>query len=136
MPHDFRDGKTFPRRGRKPLGRFLWLARVIDKARATQAGTHFDYIYPCPMDLGMLERWHVTREQFEQALAQHPGDVLESILRAGVIRRQRRGWVLHDSLLPSAWRLSAGNGVALNALPAPQASAPHPTPPCTRCRPR
>jgi hypothetical protein len=71
---DFRDGKTFPRRGRKPLGRFLWLARVIDKARATAAGTHHDYIYPCPMDLGMMERWHVTREDFEAALARHSDD--------------------------------------------------------------
>ena len=29
---DFRGGKRFPRRGRLPLGRFLWLARVFDKA--------------------------------------------------------------------------------------------------------
>ena len=71
---DFRDGKTFPRRGRTPLGRFLWFGRVIDKARAKFAGTIHDYIYPCPMDLGMMERWGVTHEEFEHALREHPDD--------------------------------------------------------------
>jgi hypothetical protein len=74
MPTDFRDGKTFPRRGRFPLGRFLWFARVIDKGRASADGTIHDYIYPCPMDKGMMERWGVTPEEFTQALARHAGD--------------------------------------------------------------
>jgi hypothetical protein len=74
MATDFRDGRTFPRRGRHPLGRFLWLARLFDKARASAAGTIHDYIYPCPMDKGMMERWGITPEQFTQAVAQHDSD--------------------------------------------------------------
>lgn len=79
MPTDFRDGSTFPRRGRVPLGRFLWLARVFDKARASAAGTIHDYIYPCPMDLGMMERWGITPADFERAVQKNRDD--EAILR-------------------------------------------------------
>jgi hypothetical protein len=68
MSTDFRDGKTFPRRGRQPLGEFLWLARVFDKARAGADGTIYDYIYPCPMDKGVMQRWGITPEQFSEAI--------------------------------------------------------------------
>jgi hypothetical protein len=78
MATDFRDGKTFPRPGRDTLGGFLWLRRVADKARAAAAGTIHDYIYPCPMDKGVFERWGITSEQFERALAAHQTD--DSIL--------------------------------------------------------
>jgi hypothetical protein len=74
MATDFRDGKTFPRRGRTPLGGALWLARVFDKARAAKNDTIFDYIYPCPMDKGVMERWGVTPEEFDAAIAQHTTD--------------------------------------------------------------
>lgn len=79
MATDFRDGKTFPRRGRDPLGNdVLWLARVFDKARAFAGGTIHDYIYPCPMDKGVMERWGVTPEAFDAAIKTHTTD--ESIL--------------------------------------------------------
>ena len=68
MATDFRDGKTFPRRGREPMGGFLWLARVYDKGRAAKAGTIHDYIYPCPMDKGMFSRWGISVGDFEDAL--------------------------------------------------------------------
>ena len=74
MPSDFTDGKTFPRRGRQQLGRFLWLARVIDKARATAAGTEYDYVYPCPMDRGVFERWGITAQQFDDLVRKFPDD--------------------------------------------------------------
>lgn len=63
-----------PRRGREPLGEFLWLRRVIDKARAHRSGTIDEYIYPCPIDRGMMERWGVTPEEFDGAIAAHPDD--------------------------------------------------------------
>jgi hypothetical protein len=78
MSTDFRDGKTFPRRGRQALGEFYWLARVSDKARAAAAGTIHDYIYPCPMDRGIFERWGISAQEFEAALARNPED--ESLL--------------------------------------------------------
>ena len=74
MATDFRDGKTFPRRGREPIGDALWLARVYDKARAAAAGTIFDYIYPCPMDKGVMERWGVTPAEFDQAIRTNATD--------------------------------------------------------------
>jgi len=74
MATDFRDGKTFPRRGRTALGSALWLARVSDKARAAAAGTLHDYIYPCPMDQGVLQRWGVSVPEFEEALRKHADD--------------------------------------------------------------
>jgi hypothetical protein len=74
MPTDFRDGRTFPRRGRDPAGGALWLLRLTDKGRASAAGTIHDYIYPCPMDRGVLERWGVTVDEFEDALARNRDD--------------------------------------------------------------
>lgn len=46
----------------------MWLLRVADKGRAAAAGTIHDYIYPCPMDQGVLERWGVTPDEFDAAL--------------------------------------------------------------------
>jgi len=78
MPTDFRDGKTFPRRGREAIGGALWLLRVADKGRASAAGTIYDYVYPCPMDRGMMERWQITPSEFDDALARYPTDDLLS----------------------------------------------------------
>jgi hypothetical protein len=74
MATDFRDGKTFPRRGREAMGEALWLARLFDKARAAAAGAIFDYIYPCPMDKGVMERWGITPDEFDQAIRTHTTD--------------------------------------------------------------
>ena len=74
MPTDFRDGKTFPRRGRQAIGEALWLLRAADKGRAAAAGTIHDYIYPCPMDLGVMERWGITPKEFDAALALNASD--------------------------------------------------------------
>jgi len=76
MPTDFRDGKTFPRRGRDARGEAFWLLRVADKGRAAAAGTIHDYIYPCPMDKGMMERWGITPDEFDDALQSNPTDDL------------------------------------------------------------
>ena len=74
MTTDFRDGKTFPRRGRLAIGEALWLARVADKARAAAAGTIHDCIYPCPMDKGVMERWGITPHEFDDAIRAHATD--------------------------------------------------------------
>jgi hypothetical protein len=78
MATDFRDGGA-PRRGRLPAGPFLWLLRVFDKARAAKNGHLGEYFSPCPIDQGMMERWGVTREQFEAAIVDNDND--EAILR-------------------------------------------------------
>src|ERR1700687_3638456 len=74
MSTDFRDGKTFPRRGREALGEFLWLARVFDKARAKTNQTHDGYIYPCPMDRAVMQRWGISPKQFTTAIGEYQTD--------------------------------------------------------------
>jgi len=86
MPTDFRDGKTFPRRGREAIGEALWLLRASDKGRAAAAGTIHDYIYPCPMDQGVLERWKIAPNEFNEALRTYPTDEL---LHAWFLERVR-----------------------------------------------
>jgi hypothetical protein len=78
MATDFRSGTAFPRRGREVYGGFYWLVRVFDKARASRNETIHDYIYPCPIDRAMFERWGITRETFDEALLTRTTD--EAIL--------------------------------------------------------
>ena len=68
MATDFRSGRDFPRRGREVYGGYNWLLRVFDKARAARNGTIHDYVYPCPMDRGVFERWGISSEEFDAAL--------------------------------------------------------------------
>jgi hypothetical protein len=79
MATDLRSGTEFSRRGRLPMGHHLWLARVFDKARAHARGTIGDYIYPCPIDRGVMERWGVTPAEFDAVAARHDDDA--AILR-------------------------------------------------------
>jgi hypothetical protein len=74
VPTDFRDGKTYPRRGREKLGPALWLARIFDKARATTDGTQDGYKYPCPMDRAVLSRWGVSPAEFTTAAQNSSSD--------------------------------------------------------------
>jgi hypothetical protein len=99
---DFRSGRDFPRRARHEIDGFLWLARVFDKARAAQNGTIHDYIYPCPMDRGVFDRWGITSRMFDAALDSCTTD--EEILtwiRARVTdehRDEANRWLLEERL--------------------------------------
>lgn len=100
MTTDFRDGKSFPRRGRALLGSFMWLARVFDKARASAQGTIFDYIYPCPMDQGVFGCWGITASQFDEAIRANTTDA--EILRwieqrvSEEAREAANGWLVNE----------------------------------------
>ena len=52
----------------------MHLARMIDKCRAVLAGTEGEYIYPCPMDLRLMEFAGITDEQFTAAVKVYPTD--------------------------------------------------------------
>ncbi|GAC1699506.1 MAG: hypothetical protein NVS9B3_16450 [Gemmatimonadaceae bacterium] len=67
MATDFRSG-GFPRRGRDACDGYLWLFRVFDKGRAARNETIHDYIYPCPMDRGVFDRWGISARMFDAAL--------------------------------------------------------------------
>ena len=100
MATDFRSGTAFPRRGRESVAGFLWLARVFDKAREAADGTIHDYIYPCPMDKGVFERWGITSQQFDTAIETRRTD--EAILAwvqehvDDAHREAANAWILHD----------------------------------------
>jgi hypothetical protein len=114
MATDLRSGKDFPRRGRDQYGGYYWILRVFDKARAKRNGTIHDYIYPCPLDRGVFERWGITSAQFDEALATCDTD--EKILawvNAHVSAAQRDAanqWVIVEKA-PSLDKQDAEEGV-------------------------
>jgi hypothetical protein len=61
--------KQPPRSGRTTLGRYAWLARLADKARAQHAGTQDSYIAYCPLSMGFLDRAGVSKDAFETMIA-------------------------------------------------------------------
>jgi hypothetical protein len=63
-----------PRSGKETLGRYAWLARLADKARAEASGTNGDYIAYCPMSLGFLKRAGVSEDDFENLIEQGASD--------------------------------------------------------------
>lgn len=78
----------------------MWLARVFDKARAKTNQTHDGYIYPCPMDRAVMQRWGISPREFTTAISEHPTD--DQILawvygRVTPDRMQAaNGWVLRQ----------------------------------------
>jgi hypothetical protein len=102
MATDFRNGRAFPRRAREDIDGFLWLARVFDKARAAQNDTIHDYIYPCPMDRGVFDRWGITSRMFDAALDSCETDEeIVAWIRARVTRERRddaNRWLLGEKL--------------------------------------
>jgi Domain of unknown function (DUF5069) len=66
--------RSFPRSMREKLEGYVHLARMIDKCRAVLAGTEGEYIYPCPMDMRLLEFAGLTDTQFTDAVRVNPTD--------------------------------------------------------------
>lgn len=114
MGTDFRSGRDFPRRARYELDGFLWLARVFDKARAAQNGTLHDYLYPCPMDRGVFDRWGITSRMFDAALDSCETDEeIVAWIRARVTNARRddaNRWLLEERVA-NLDRLDAEEGV-------------------------
>jgi hypothetical protein len=57
-----------PRSVQDKLAGYVHLARMLDKCRATHAGTQGAYIYPCPLDRRLLEFAGMTPEQFAEGV--------------------------------------------------------------------
>lgn len=66
--------KAPPRSGRVMLGRYPWLARLADKVRALQAGTHSDYVAYCDVSRPFLELAGITIETFDELIARGSSD--------------------------------------------------------------
>lgn len=56
--------KSYPRSPREKMAGYVHLARMLDKCRATLAGTQGEYKYPCPMDQRLLDFAGITADQF------------------------------------------------------------------------
>jgi hypothetical protein len=99
---DFRSGSSFPRRGRESTEGFLWLARLFDKARAARDQTIFDYIYPCPMDRGVMDRWGITERVFDAAIEDmHTDEEIVTWLKARVPDKNRdeaNRWLIEEKI--------------------------------------
>lgn len=58
----------FPRSPKERIGGYAHVARIIDKARAHNAGTLGEYIYNCPMDQSWFQLTGVTADAFAEAV--------------------------------------------------------------------
>ena len=65
---------TTPRNGRDMLGRYAWLARLADKARADHAGTVGEYIAYCGLSTGFLDRAGVSVDDFDKLITAGASD--------------------------------------------------------------
>jgi hypothetical protein len=64
-----------PRRWSEQVSGICWLPRLIDKARAAQAGCLGDYLYgQSPMDHGLLRVLGLSHRGFAEIVASAPGD--------------------------------------------------------------
>jgi hypothetical protein len=65
---------TPSRSGRDMLGRYAWLARLADKARADHAGTEGEYIAYCGLSTGFLDRAGVSVDDFDKLITEDASD--------------------------------------------------------------
>ena len=66
--------KRPPRSPRVRLGGYAVLPRMLDKGRATVAGTHGEYHYACPMDMRLIEFLGIEPGALKKQLAAGKGD--------------------------------------------------------------
>lgn len=91
------------------LDGYVWLPRMIDKARAKRAGTLGDAVHPCPVDRRTLKHLGVSFDDFTAIVARTETDeqVLEE-LRALGIPSARDAWfdalAWEDALQEMVWR--------------------------------
>ncbi len=68
------------------LDGYVWLPRMIDKARAARAGTLGDLRHPCPVDQACLARLGVDAETFAEVVSRRGTDegILAELRRLGI----------------------------------------------------
>lgn len=69
---DLRNG--YPRSPNETLGGYVLLPRIIDKCRATIAGTNGEYNYNCPLDRRFFDFTGVDAEAFKEQVAAGKSD--------------------------------------------------------------
>ena len=65
---------------------YAWIPRMLDKARATLAGTNGSYMFGCPVDHTCMARLGVSAELVLELAGRYAedGDVLEALRRHGI----------------------------------------------------
>ncbi|HYF36468.1 MAG TPA: DUF5069 domain-containing protein, partial [Prosthecobacter sp.] len=63
-----------PRSTRARLGGYVLLPRMLDKGRATLAGTNGGYRYACPLDQQFLKFAGIDADQLKEQIALDKGD--------------------------------------------------------------
>lgn len=68
------------------LDGYAWIPRMLDKARATLAGTQGSYMFGCPVDHTCMARLNVSPELILELAGRYPEDrdVLEALRRHGI----------------------------------------------------
>src|SRR5260221_13082256 len=65
---------TFPRSPTEVVGGFVILARIIDKCRATIAGTAGEYKFNCPLDQRFFDFTDIDADEFKKHVASDESD--------------------------------------------------------------
>jgi len=101
---------AYPRSVREKLAGYVHLARMIDKCRATIAGTQGEYNYPCPLDKQLLGFTGLTVEQFTEAVRGKTDDQIVQWLRGKVaphkpaeIDAWNAGMLISGPTAPEQW---------------------------------
>ncbi len=61
--------QSFPRSPGKALGPYLILARILDKCRASIAGTNGEYNFDCPLDQRFFDFFQINANDFKTQVA-------------------------------------------------------------------
>lgn len=66
--------RTFPRSPHDDLGGYVLLPRIIDKCRASLAGTIGEYKYNCPLDCQFFDFTSIDADEFKAQIANGSSD--------------------------------------------------------------
>jgi mannose-6-phosphate isomerase-like protein (cupin superfamily) len=91
------------------LDDYVWLPRMIDKARAARAGTLGDAVHPCPVDRRTLKHLGVAFDDFTAIIArtQTDAEVLAQLRALGIPTAQQAWFdalAWEDALQEMVWR--------------------------------
>ncbi len=66
--------KGFPRSPNELVGEYILLGRILDKCRATLAGTNGEYNFNCPLDQRFFTFTSIDADAFKEQVAQGKSD--------------------------------------------------------------
>lgn len=98
-----------PRSSKEKMAEIVHLPRMIDKARAHQADSLGEYIYPCPLDQQVLQFLQVESENFAKLTEKFDDDQLtewtldQSRNRTSLERQALSKGILNRKVNPRNW---------------------------------